>query len=140
LERGRGWLVFAFDIQHYLDFTIVAIKHIQIQLIYYQVIMSALLQVRSATADTSRSVLHLVHTAVDAEIQRLAMGISLADKRLAVFEGKYHVSSETFIETFASEDLEGGDDEYVEWAGEYKLRVRLQEHLRQLQEVEYAVA
>lgn len=102
--------------------------------------MSALLQVRSATADTSRAVLHLVHTAVDAEIQRLALGISLAEKRLAVFEGKYHVSSETFIETFASEDLEGGDDEYVEWAGEYKLRMRLQEHLRQLQEVEYAVA
>ncbi len=102
--------------------------------------MAALLQVRSATADTSRSVLNLVHTAVDAEIQRLALGLSLAEKRLAVFEEKYHVSSEIFIETFASEDLEGGDDEYVEWAGEYRLRVRLQEHLRQLQEVEYAVA
>jgi hypothetical protein len=131
---------FVVAIERYLDFAAFAVKYISSQLIYYQSSMAALLQVRSTTTDTSRSVLHLVHTAVDAEIQRLTVGISLAEQRLSVFEGKYHVSSEVFIETFTSEDLEGGDDEYVEWAGEYKLRVRLQEHLRQLQEVEYAVA
>jgi hypothetical protein len=102
--------------------------------------MAAVLQIHSSTTDTSRSVLHLVHNAVDAEIQRLILASSLAEKRLRVFEEKYHVSSQVFIETFAAEDLQGSDDEYVEWAGEYKLHLRLQEHLRQLQEVEYAFA
>jgi len=37
----------------------------------------------------------------------------------------------------AVEDLEGGDDEYVRWAGEYKLIQRLQEKLQQLLEIEY---
>jgi hypothetical protein len=37
----------------------------------------------------------------------------------------------------AAEDLKGGDDEYVRWAGEYKLMQRLQEKLRQLQEINY---
>jgi hypothetical protein len=38
----------------------------------------------------------------------------------------------------AAEDLKGGDDEYVRWAGEYKLMQRLQEKLRQLQEINYS--
>jgi len=37
----------------------------------------------------------------------------------------------------AAEDLEGGDDEYVRWAGEYKLIQRLQEKLLKLQEISY---
>jgi hypothetical protein len=36
-----------------------------------------------------------------------------------------------------TEDLEGGDDGYVRWAGEYKLMPRLQEKLRQLLEINY---
>ena len=59
---------------------------------------------------------------------------------LKVFEQRYGVTTAFFLHEMAAEDLAGGDLEYVEWAGEYKLRMRLQEHLRQLQEVEYAVA
>jgi hypothetical protein len=33
--------------------------------------------------------------------------------------------------------LEGKDDEYVHWAGEYKLMQRLQDKLRKLQEISY---
>jgi len=40
----------------------------------------------------------------------------------------------------AAEDLEGGDDEYVRWAGEYKLIQRLQERLLKLQEISYGGA
>jgi len=37
----------------------------------------------------------------------------------------------------AAEDLEGGDDECVRWAGEYKLMQRFQEKSRKLQEINY---
>ena len=33
----------------------------------------------------------------------------------------------------AAEDLEGGDDEYITWAGEYQLMQRLEQKLGQLQ-------
>ncbi len=102
--------------------------------------MSALLHIQASSEAAQKAVLSLVHTAIDAEIQRLAMAISFAQKRLSVFEEKYNVASEVFMSDFAAEDLEGGDDEYVEWAGEYKGLLRLHEHLRRLQEVEYAGA
>ena len=63
--------------------------------------------------------------------------MKLARERLVPFEQKYGVTSEHFIAEMAAEDLEGGDDEYVCWAGEYKLMQRLQDKLRQLQEIEY---
>lgn len=50
---------------------------------------------------------------------------------------KYGVTSEHFISEMAAEDLEGGDDEYVRWAGEYKLMQRLREKLQHLQEINY---
>jgi len=37
----------------------------------------------------------------------------------------------------AAEYLAGGDDEYVQWAGEYALLQRLEEKLRQLTEIKY---
>jgi hypothetical protein len=64
----------------------------------------------------------------------------MAQKRLAPFEQKYQVTSEYFITEMAAEDLAGGDDEYVTWAGEYQLKQRLQEKLRQLQEISYGHA
>lgn len=85
----------------------------------------------------AREVLYLVQSAVDSEIAKLELGLKLARKRLAPYEQKYRVTSEHFISRMAAEDLEGGDDEYVRWAGEYKLMQRLQEKLRQLREINY---
>ena len=45
--------------------------------------------------------------------------------------------SEHFLAVMTAEDLEGKDDEYVHWAGEYKLMQRLQDKLRKLQEISY---
>jgi hypothetical protein len=100
--------------------------------------MAAILNIQSTSREADKTTLRLIHAAVDNEIHRLEMAIILAEKRLALFEQKYHVSSSVFIETYAAEDLTGGDDEYVEWAGEYRLCERLREHLRRLREVEYA--
>jgi hypothetical protein len=85
-------------------------------------------------------VLPLVRSAIDGEIARLELAVKLARERLVPFERKYGVTSEYFISELAAEDLEGGDDEYVRWAGEYKLMQRLQQKLRQLQEIDYGDA
>ena len=85
----------------------------------------------------AREVLPLVRSAIEGEIARLELALKLAMERLFPFEQKYGVTSAHFISEMAAEDLEGGDDEYVRWAGEYKLMQRLQEKLRQLQEINY---
>jgi hypothetical protein len=85
----------------------------------------------------NHSVLRLVEAAVQSEIARLELALALAKKRLASFEQKYHIASEKFIATMTAEDLAGGDDEYVQWAGEYKLMVRLEEKLNQLKDVRF---
>ena len=59
-------------------------------------------------------------------------------KRLEKFEQKYNITSEYFIKEWAAEDLEGKDMEYVEWAGEYKLYLLLEEDLKILKGLEYA--
>lgn len=61
----------------------------------------------------------------------------MARKRLAPFEDKYGVTSEHFISEMAAEDLDGGDAEYVQWAGEYQLMQRLQDKLRRLRGIEF---
>ena len=80
-------------------------------------------------------ILHLVQPAIRSEAARLGLALKPARKRLAPFEQEYGVTSEYFISEMAAEGLKGGDDEYVRWAGEYKLMQRLQEKLRQLQEI-----
>lgn len=59
-------------------------------------------------------------------IARLQAAIAAAKQRLAPFEQRYGVSSEYFMAEMAAEDLEGGDEEYVQWAGEYQLLVLLE--------------
>ena len=88
--------------------------------------------------DRAEQLLPLVRAAVDGEIVRLELALELARERLLPFERKYGVTSEHFIEKMAAEDLEGSDDEYVQWAGEYHLMQRLEEKLVRLQEVEYS--
>lgn len=85
-------------------------------------------------------VLSLVKSAVEGEVTRLELALEIANKHLLFFEKKYNVTSDHFISHFAAEDLDGGDDEYVKWAGEYQLQQRLAQKLAQLREIEYAPA
>ena len=75
--------------------------------------------------------------ALETESFRLKYSMTLAKKRLSKFEKKYKVSSEKFINDWSAENLEGKDLEYVEWAGEYKLSIRLNERLTALNSIEH---
>ncbi len=91
----------------------------------------------TSSQNTEADLLHLVQSAVESEIRRLEIGLQIARQRLERFEQKYGVTSEYFIENMSAEDLEGGDDEYVEWAGEYELYKRLEEKLNRLRSLQY---
>ena len=82
-------------------------------------------------------ILRLVQSAIESEIAKLELAIKMAEKRLTPFEQKYKVTSDHFITQMVAEDLDGDDEEYVRWAGEYKLMQRLQDKLRKLQEINY---
>ena len=85
----------------------------------------------------SGEILRLVRAAIESEVAKLELALKMAVKRLKPFEEKYGVTSEHFLTAMTAEDLEGKDDEYVHWAGEYKLMQRLQSKLHKLQEISY---
>ena len=87
--------------------------------------------------DRAQQLMPLVQAAVNAQGELPGPAAGVARERLLPFERKYGVTSEHFIEHMVAEDLEGGDDEYVQWAGEYRLMQRLEEKLLRLREVEY---
>ncbi len=97
--------------------------------------MSITLQIKSKHKD--KGAIQLIKNAIDAEIRRLELAVELARKRLGQFEQKYEITSEHFILNMTAEDLEGSDDEYVRWAGEYYLLKRLEAKLAKLQDVRY---
>ena len=82
------------------------------------------------------SMLRLVKSTIDAEMRKLELAVELAERRLRPFEEKYRTTSEEFLAHYAAEDLDGGDDEYICWAGEYRLKQRLLEKLATLREIE----
>jgi len=75
--------------------------------------------------------------AIDAYKARLRAGIERTRRRLAQFERRYRVDTARFLREMAAEDLEGGDLEYVEWAGEAKLLEGLEAELAELEHARY---
>jgi hypothetical protein len=60
----------------------------------------------------------IIKTAIESETKILQRSLSKTNHILLKFEAKYQISSDFFINHWTTEDLEGGDDEYVSWAGE----------------------
>jgi hypothetical protein len=71
---------------------------------------------------------------------RLQLGIEHTKRRLADFESRYGVDTARFLREMAAEDLNGGDLEYVEWAGEAQLLEGLTTELRELEHARYQLS
>lgn len=84
----------------------------------------------NATADT-------IKAAIQAEIKRLELGLQKTERHIAKFENEYKIPSETFLAKFAAEDMKGGDAEFVEWAGELKIKDKIISALKGLMEIQY---
>lgn len=75
--------------------------------------------------------------AIESYKSRLRASIERTRRRLTQFEGRYGVDTAYFLQEMAAEDLEGGDQEYVEWAGEAKLLVGLEAELTELEHARF---
>jgi hypothetical protein len=75
--------------------------------------------------------------AIESYKARLRASIERTQRRLAEFEAQYAVDTAQFLQEMAAEDLEGGDLEYVEWAGEAKLLEGLEAELTELEHARY---
>ena len=74
-------------------------------------------------------VTNIIKIAISSEIKRLEIGLNRTNKEIKKLEAKYKTSSEIIVKEFTSEDLTGGDDEYIMWSGELKLRDSILEEI-----------
>ncbi len=84
-----------------------------------------------------QQVLPMIQSAIAAKVKRIEIGLRRTEREIQQFETKYHIPSEQFMNDYAAEDLDGGDDEYVSWMGEIHLRQAIWEELHLLQNIEY---
>ncbi len=92
------------------------------------------LQIQSEADD---SAVEIIKSAIAAEIKRLEIGLQKTEKQIRQFEQTYNIPSEKFLVEFAAEDMKNKDAEYVEWAGELRIRDRISEDLKRLSGIEY---
>ena len=89
---------------------------------------------RDAGGEASR----LLRTAVESKVRRLRLGIEATEARLRALERRHGTMSAEAMATAAAEDLVGGDLDYVEWLGEWRMLQQLKQDLGQLEAIEYA--
>jgi hypothetical protein len=88
--------------------------------------------------EEGEAVLEMVKTAINGEIVRLEIALRQVEQRLARFETRYGRNSVDFAEQGVAEDLDGGDQEYVAWMGEYQQWLLLHNRVTQLRQIDYA--
>ncbi len=84
----------------------------------------------------SQAILH----ALEAYKIRLRASIERTKERLRFFEARYGVGTHQFLTEMAAEDLQGGDLEYVEWAGEADMLEGLKLELNELENARYQLS
>jgi len=75
----------------------------------------------------------IIKNAIESEIKNLQRSLSKTNQILLKFEEKYQIYSDFFINHWTAENLEGGDDEYVSWAGEIQIKHKLINSLQKLE-------
>ncbi len=88
-------------------------------------------------SDADDNAIDIIKTAILAELKRLEIGLEKTQRQIAMFENEYKISSETFLKQFTTEDMKGGDPEYISWAGELKIRERIVKDIDRLKEIKY---
>ena len=89
---------------------------------------------RDGGGDASR----LLRTAVDSKVRRLRLGVEATEVRLRALENRHGRTTAEVMATASAEDLAGGDLDYVEWLGEWRMLQQLKQDLEQLEAIEYA--
>jgi hypothetical protein len=91
-------------------------------------------------SDEKDRVVSVIQTAISSEIRRLELGLEKTNRQIEKFEREYYISSDHFLRNYTAEDLKTGDEGYIQWAGEMKVRERILEDLNHLKDIEYAAS
>jgi hypothetical protein len=102
-----------------------------------QKINGAVIMVRLQITSDKNNIISVIQEAILAKMKRTEIGFRKTEQQIRKFETKYHISSAQFLSSYTAEDLTGGDDDYICWLGEIKLREALIEELQALNEIEY---
>ena len=89
-------------------------------------------------SDKKDHVVIVIKSAISSEIKRLELGLDKTNRRIEQFEREYKISSDHFLGNYAAEDMKNGDPEYIQWAGELKIKERILDDLSHLKGIEYA--
>jgi len=89
-------------------------------------------------SDEKDRVVSVIQTAISSEIRRLELGLEKTNRQIEKFEREYHISPDHFLRNYTAEDLKTGDEGYIKWAGEMKVKERILEDLNHLKDIEYA--
>ena len=79
----------------------------------------------------------IIREAIEAKQKRVEIGVRKTEQIIRNFEKTYNISSDKFLVDCAAEDLAGGDEDYISWMGELKIREALLEELQALHAIEY---
>ena len=79
----------------------------------------------------------LIEAALQNELRLLQVNIRRTEQNLNKFEARFGLSTSEFMQRFENDELPETLD-YVEWVGEYRLLVRLQEKTEALREIRFA--
>lgn len=91
--------------------------------------------VRLQIISDRNDIVPVIQDAIEAKMRRTEIGFRKTEQEIRKFEMKYNIPSDDFITSFTAEDLAGGDEDYVSWMGEIKLRESLLEELQALHEI-----
>lgn len=87
--------------------------------------------------DAKEGALDIVQTAFFSEVKRLEIGLHRTERHIERFEKEYNATSDVFQRDFAAEDIKKGDQEYIEWAGEIKVKEMILRDLNNLKGNQY---
>jgi hypothetical protein len=79
----------------------------------------------------------LVESALRSELKMIELSLGQVERNLQAFEQKYGLSTVEFYRRLIEDEL-SETLEFIEWAGEYKSLLRLQEKRQALQEIQFA--
>ncbi|MEZ4525541.1 MAG: hypothetical protein R2941_06430 [Desulfobacterales bacterium] len=83
------------------------------------------------------NIIPVIQDAIEAKRKRMEIGFRKTEKEIQRFEIKYNISSDKFLASCTAEDLAGGDEDYISWMGELKLRDAILEEMQAISEIEY---
>ena len=85
-------------------------------------------------SDYKAQILSLVKNALEREKKVISSSIEISQKKLKDFEKRYQLSTSDFFAKYQKGEMGDGAD-IIDWAGEYKMLLKLEDDLKKLEEI-----